>query len=106
MEVVRAAGSLSAAMVSVTGKIASVMRGPWAILSGAYVAGVIWGLLVINERPARRIGLVLLWPLGPIAFVVTVAILLVASLIAYPVFGALVLAAGVVALTYSTCASA
>lgn len=40
-----------------------------------------------------RIVLALLWPLGPIAFVVTVSILLAASLIAFPVIGALVAAA-------------
>ena len=40
-----------------------------------------------------RIVLALLWPLGPIAFAVTVSILLLASLIAFPVIGAIVAAA-------------
>lgn len=56
-----------------------------------YVAGVAWGLIVIDARPAARVGLALLWPLGPLAFVVTITILLAASLVAYPVFGAAVL---------------
>ena len=61
-----------------------------------YVAGVVWGLVAIDARPAARVGLALVWPIGPLAFVVVVTILLAASLIAYPAFGAAVLiAAGV-----------
>lgn len=66
------------------------------IMAALYVAGVVLGLIVIDARPAAKVGLALLWPLGPIAFVVTVAILLAASLIAYPAFGALLVALGVV----------
>jgi hypothetical protein len=61
-----------------------------------YVAGVVWGLLTIDARPAARLGLALLWPLGPLAFALTTTILIAASLIAYPVVGVCVLiAAGV-----------
>jgi hypothetical protein len=42
------------------------------------------------------VGLALLWPLGPLAFVVTLAGLLLASLIAFPLVG--VIAAAVVAI--------
>ena len=56
-----------------------------------YVAGVAWGLLMIDARPAARLGLALLWPLGPLAFALTIATLLVASLIAFPAVGAVVL---------------
>jgi hypothetical protein len=49
-----------------------------------YGAGVVWCLLMSDARPTERFTLALLWPLGPLAFVVTVAILLAASLIAYP----------------------
>lgn len=49
-----------------------------------YVAGVLWALLKSDARPAERVAISLLWPLGPLAFLVTVAILLVASVIAYP----------------------
>jgi hypothetical protein len=52
-----------------------------------YVAGVVWGLLMIDERPIARAGLALLWPLGPVAFVITFLILLAASTIAFPVLG-------------------
>lgn len=56
-----------------------------------YVAGVVWGLMVIDARPAPKIALAILWPLGPIAFAVTITILLAASLIAFPLWGAAVL---------------
>ena len=69
----------------------------WALSSALYVAGVAWGLIMIDERPAARLGLALLWPLGPFAFVLTITILLAASLIAYPAIGlGVLLAAGVV----------
>jgi hypothetical protein len=50
-----------------------------------YVAGVAWCLLMSDARPAERIVLAICWPLGPLAFVVTVVILLGAAVIAYPV---------------------
>ena len=49
-----------------------------------YVAGVLWSLLKTDARPAERVVLSLLWPLGPLAFLVTVAILIAASVVAYP----------------------
>ena len=58
----------------------------------AYLFGVAVALLTIDVRGPARLGLALLWPLGPIAFVVTIAILLAASLIAFPWLGAVVLA--------------
>jgi len=62
-----------------------------------YVAGVAWGLMVIDARPAQKTALAILWPLGPIAFAVTITILLTASLIAFPAFGvAVLIAAGLV----------
>jgi len=54
------------------------------VLSIVYVAGVMWALLRTDARPAERVLLSLLWPLGPLAFLVTVTILLAASVIAYP----------------------
>lgn len=70
--------------------------GFWDLGVAVYVAGVAWGLIMIDARPAARLGLALLWPLGPLAFVLTITILLVASLVAYPAVGAGVLiAAGV-----------
>jgi len=40
-----------------------------------------------------RIALALLWPVGPVAFLITVAILIGASLIAFPVVAGLIAAA-------------
>ena len=57
------------------------------LLAGIYVAGVLWGLLVIDARSAERVALAVLWPLGPLAFVVTVTILLVVLPIAFPRVG-------------------
>ena len=67
------------------------MGSVWALSAVLYVAGVAWGLIMIDARPAARVGLALLWPLGPLAFVLTITILITASLIAYPAFGAAVL---------------
>ena len=58
-----------------------------------YVAGVAWCLLMSDAPPADRIALAICWPLGPLAFVVTVAILLAAAVIAYPVVMATIAAA-------------
>ena len=63
----------------------------WGPGLAVYVAGVMWGLLVIDARPAARVGLALLWPLGPLAFAFTITILFVASPIASPAFGAMML---------------
>jgi hypothetical protein len=49
---------------------------------------------MIDAPPMPRLGLALAWPIGPLAFVVTIAILLAAALIAYPRVGVAVLAAG------------
>ncbi|MBI3049097.1 MAG: hypothetical protein HYY76_12390 [Acidobacteria bacterium] len=38
-----------------------------------------------DAKPLERVVLSLLWPLGPLAFLVTVTILLAASVMAYPV---------------------
>jgi len=69
----------------------------WTYISLIYVAGVVWGLLVIDAHASVRIGLAVLWPLGPAAFVVTLTALLAASLIAFPIFGAAVLALAAIA---------
>jgi L-ascorbate metabolism protein UlaG (beta-lactamase superfamily) len=64
----------------------------WTILLGVYVLGAVIGLLATDARGASRLALALLWPLGPLAFLLTVTVLLLASLVAFPVFGALVVA--------------
>ena len=50
-----------------------------------YFAGVLIGIAVIRDRWPARLGLALVWPLGPIAFVAVVAILLVAAAILWPI---------------------
>jgi hypothetical protein len=65
-------------------------------IATVYVVGVSIGLLVTDGGLAARIGLALAWPLGPLAFLVTVAGLLVVAAIAFPIFG-LALAAAIAA---------
>ena len=59
---------------------------PW-FLTVVYVLGVAWCLLMSDARAVDRVVLAILWPLGPIAIVVTVGILLIASAVAYPMIG-------------------
>jgi len=69
-------------MSSVAGKMQPV---PYLwLVALVYVAGVVWGLLKSDARPVERVSLAVLWPVGPLAFVVTVSILLAASVIAFP----------------------
>ncbi len=66
----------------------------WMI--GVYLAGVIVGLLATQGGPGTRLLLAVLWPLGPLAFLITVTGLLVVAAVAFPVFGVM-LAAGLAA---------
>ena len=47
-----------------------------------YLAGVAIGLWRTDGPPAARAGLALLWPLGPLAFIVTISGLVVAAVVA------------------------
>lgn len=58
-----------------------------------YLVGVVIGLIAVDGGPGTRIGLALGWPLGPLAFIVTVGGLILVAAIAFPVFGALLAAA-------------
>ena len=58
-----------------------------------YVVGVLVGLLATQGGAATRVGLALLWPLGPLAFLITVVGLLVVAAIAFPLFGVILAAA-------------
>ena len=64
----------------------------WLLI--VYAAGVLVALWRTDARLPARVVLALLWPVGPIAFGVTVSILLAASVIAFPAFGAAMLTAG------------
>jgi len=57
-----------------------------------YLVGVVVGLIATQGGATTRLGLALLWPLGPLAFVITVAGLLVVAAIAFPVFGVILAA--------------
>jgi hypothetical protein len=50
-----------------------------------YIAGVVVGLVVMRDRWPARLATALVWPVGPVAFVVVITILLVASIILWPV---------------------
>lgn len=63
------------------------------LMAEIYVVGVLLGLIATQGGVATRLGLALLWPLGPLAFLMTVAGLLVVAAIAFPIFG-LICAAG------------
>jgi hypothetical protein len=58
-----------------------------------YVVGVLVGLMATQGGAVTRVGLALLWPLGPLAFLITVAGLLVVAAIAFPLFGVILAAA-------------
>ena len=60
-----------------------------------YAVGVAAGLVLTDARPLARVVIALLWPLGAVAFVITIAILVMAAMLVFPVFGGLVLAAAV-----------
>lgn len=62
-----------------------------------YVAGVMLALWRTDASWPARTALALLWPIGPAAFIVTVSLLLAASLIAFPVLGVLLAAAALLA---------
>lgn len=69
------------------------MKVLWAI----YAAGALVAIWRTDAAWPTRLALAVLWPVGPLAFVVTVSILLAASLIAFPlVTGAIAAVAAVV----------
>lgn len=67
------------------------------MLVATYVGGLLLALWRTDAAWPTRIALALLWPLGPLAFVLTVALLLGASLIAFPAVAGVIaaVAAGV-----------
>jgi hypothetical protein len=71
------------------------MKVLWAI----YLAGALLALWRTDASWPAKIGLAVLWPIGPLAFVVTVSILLAASFIGFPLVAGAI-AAVVVAATW------
>lgn len=62
------------------------------VLFALYVAGFVVGLIVMYEPFPRRLWVAMLWPLGIIAGITTVAFLLVFSLYVWPILGVAVVA--------------
>lgn len=62
----------------------------------AYLAGVLVGVWRTDGPAGIRLGLALLWPIGPLAFVITVTGLLAASLVAFPLVAAAAAVAGAI----------
>lgn len=58
-----------------------------------YAVGVCAGLVLTDARPLARLAIALAWPLGVAAFLVTIAILFVAAMLVFPIFGVAVAAA-------------
>ena len=53
-----------------------------------YLSGVLAGVWRTDGPAGIRLLMALLWPIGPLAFAVTMSILLAASLVAFPRLGA------------------
>lgn len=53
-----------------------------------YALGVLVGLVGTDARPLARVALALAWPLGPLAFAITVATLVAVAAVAFPLVGA------------------
>ena len=53
------------------------------VLLTAYVIGALVGLWRTDGPPATKLTLALLWPLGPLAFLVTISGLIIAAAIAF-----------------------
>ena len=69
------------------------------VVMGVYLVGVAVALWRTDAAWPTRTAVALLWPLGPAAFLITVLVLLAASLIAFPVAGVL-FAAGALLLAW------
>jgi hypothetical protein len=63
-----------------------------------YLAGVGVGLAVMRDPLPARLVTALVWPLGPIAFVLVIAVLLIVAAILWPlvILGAAALIGGIV----------
>ena len=55
-----------------------------------YGVGAVLGLVLVDGPLSARLILALLWPVGVLAFAVTIALLLIVAAIAFPLFGLLV----------------
>ena len=67
------------------------------VLWTIYAAGALMAIWRTDAAWTTRLALAVLWPVGPLAFLVTVSILLAASLIAFPVVAGVIAAVAVTA---------
>ncbi len=65
-----------------------------SIVLSIYAVGVILGLVFADTRLLVRLTLALLWPLGPLAFVATMLLLIVVACVAFPPVGVIVALGG------------
>ena len=64
-------------------KAGAILNYSDAVLLTAYVTGVLVGLWRTDGSPATKLTLAVLWPLGPLAFLITISGLIVAAAIAF-----------------------
>ena len=57
-----------------------------------YLAGALIALIRTDAGPGMRLACAVLWPIGPLAFVLTVAALVAVGMVAFPPFGVAVAA--------------
>ena len=62
------------------------------IALGVYLVGALIALVRTDAGWGTRVLLAALWPVGPLAFALTVATLVAVGMIAFPAFGAVVVA--------------
>jgi hypothetical protein len=63
-------------------------------LLGGYLAGALVALAATDDRWPVRLALAALWPIGPLAFVAVVAVLLAAAAVLWPWLAVAVAALG------------
>ena len=56
-------------------------------MTTVYALGVIAGLLCVDGSMPTKVGLAIVWPLGLLAFIITIAALVGVAAIAFPMFG-------------------
>ncbi len=66
-----------------------------------HAVGAVIGLVATDAGWPTRIALSVLWPIGPLAFVIVVAILVAVALVAFPTFGLIVAGASLLAMLLS-----
>ena len=58
-----------------------------ALLTTLYLVGVAIGLLCIDGSATTKVGMALVWPLGLVAFALTITLLVGVAAIVFPMFG-------------------